>query len=72
MAKGRESGAASALFNMMRNIGGSIGIVGLSHAFDKQNGPSERIGESVTQIRGADLPNVIERRLYQGIADTIV
>jgi DHA2 family multidrug resistance protein len=26
MAKGRESGAASALFNMMRNIGGSIGI----------------------------------------------
>jgi DHA2 family multidrug resistance protein len=30
MAKGRESGAASALFNMMRNIGGSIGIAGLS------------------------------------------
>jgi DHA2 family multidrug resistance protein len=30
IAKGRESGVASALFNMMRNIGGSIGIAGLS------------------------------------------
>jgi hypothetical protein len=29
-AKGWESGAASALFNMMRNIDGSIGLAGLS------------------------------------------
>lgn len=30
MARGSESGAASAWFNMMRNVGGSIGIAGLS------------------------------------------
>jgi hypothetical protein len=33
MAKGRESGPASALFNMMGNIGGSLGIAGLRHCF---------------------------------------
>lgn len=49
MAKGRESGAASALFNMMRNIGGSIGIAGLSTLLSvRERFHSERIGESVT------------------------
>jgi DHA2 family multidrug resistance protein len=49
MAPGRESGAASALFNMMRNIGGSIGIAGLSTLLSvRERFHSERIGESVT------------------------
>lgn len=49
MAKGRESGAASALFNMMRNIGGSIGIAGLATLLSvRERFHSERIGESVT------------------------
>jgi DHA2 family multidrug resistance protein len=49
MAQGRESGAASALFNMMRNIGGSIGIAGLSTLLSvRERFHSERIGESVT------------------------
>jgi DHA2 family multidrug resistance protein len=46
---GRESGAASALFNMMRNIGGSIGIAGLSTLLSvRERFHSERIGESVS------------------------
>jgi DHA2 family multidrug resistance protein len=54
MAKGRESGAASALFNMMRNIGGSIGIAGLSTLLSvRERFHSERIGESVTIYSGA-------------------
>jgi DHA2 family multidrug resistance protein len=49
MAKGRESGAASALFNMMRNIGGSIGIAGLSTLLSvRERFHSLRIGESVS------------------------
>ncbi|HEY2470509.1 MAG TPA: DHA2 family efflux MFS transporter permease subunit [Terracidiphilus sp.] len=54
MAKGRESGAASALFNMMRNIGGSIGIAGLSTLLSvRERFHSERIGESVTVYSSA-------------------
>ena len=54
MAKGRESGSASALFNMMRNIGGSIGIAGLSTLLSvRERFHSERIGESVTVYSGA-------------------
>jgi MFS transporter, DHA2 family, multidrug resistance protein len=54
MAKGRESGAASALFNMMRNIGGSIGIAGLATLLSvRERFHSERIGESVTLYSGA-------------------
>ena len=54
MAKGRESGSASALFNMMRNIGGSIGIAGLSTLLSvRERFHSERIGESVTLYSGA-------------------
>jgi DHA2 family multidrug resistance protein len=53
MAKERESGAASALFNMMRNIGGSIGIAGLSTLLSiRERLHSERIGESVTVYSG--------------------
>jgi hypothetical protein len=48
MAKGRKSGAASALFNMMRNNGGSIGMAGLSTLlFIRVWFQPERIGESV-------------------------
>lgn len=49
MAKGRESGAASALFNMMRNVGGSIGIAGLSTLLSRRERfHSLQIGESVS------------------------
>jgi DHA2 family multidrug resistance protein len=49
MAKGRESGAASALFNMMRNIGGSIGIAGLSTLLSvRERFHSARVGEAVS------------------------
>jgi DHA2 family multidrug resistance protein len=54
MANGRERGSASALFNMMRNIGGSIGIAGLSTLLSvRERFHSERIGESVTAYSGA-------------------
>jgi MFS transporter, DHA2 family, multidrug resistance protein len=49
MAPGRESGAASALFNMMRNIGGSVGIAALSTIVSvRERFHSFRIGESVS------------------------
>ncbi len=61
MAKGRESGAASALFNMMRNIGGSIGIAGLSTLLSvRERFHSERIGESVSVYSGA-----VQERMHQ-------
>jgi DHA2 family multidrug resistance protein len=64
MAKGRESGSASALFNMMRNIGGSIGIAGLSTLLSvRERFHSERIGESVTVYSGA-----VQQRLHQSTA----
>jgi DHA2 family multidrug resistance protein len=64
MAKGRESGAASALFNMMRNIGGSIGIAGLSTLLSvRERFHSERIGESVTVYSGA-----VQERMRQSAA----
>ena len=64
MAKGRESGAASALFNIMRNIGGSIGIAGLSTLLSvRQRFHSERIGESVTVYSGA-----VQERMHQSTA----
>jgi len=54
MATGRESGAASALFNMMRNIGGSIGIAGLSTLLSmRERFHSERVGEAVTAYSDA-------------------
>lgn len=64
MAPGRESGAASALFNMMRNIGGSIGIAGLSTLLSvRERFHSERIGESVTVYSGA-----VQERMQQSAA----
>ena len=64
MAKGRESGAASALFNMMRNIGGSIGIAGLSTLLSvRERFHSERLGESVTVYAGA-----VQERMQQSAA----
>jgi DHA2 family multidrug resistance protein len=61
MAEGRESGAASSLFNMMRNIGGSIGIAGLSTLLSvRERFHSERIGESVTIYSG-----VVQERMQQ-------
>jgi DHA2 family multidrug resistance protein len=62
MAEGRESGAASSLFNMMRNIGGSIGIAGLSTLLSvRERFHSERIGESVT-IYSAAVRNACSSR----------
>jgi MFS transporter, DHA2 family, multidrug resistance protein len=49
MAKGRETGAASALFNMLRNLGGSFAIAGLSTLLSvRERFHSFRIGESVS------------------------
>lgn len=65
MAKGRESGAASALFNMMRNIGGSMGIAGLSTLLSvRERFHSERIGESVTIYSGAFQERVQQATAY--------
>src|SRR5580658_646309 len=64
MAKGRESASASALFNLMRNIGGSIGIAGLSTLLSvRERFHSERIGESVTVYSGA-----VQERIQQSTA----
>ena len=64
MVQGRESGAASSLFNMMRNIGGSIGIAGLSTLLSvRERFHSERIGESVTVYSGA-----VHQRMQQSAA----
>ena len=57
MAKGLESGSASVLFNMMRNIGGSIGIAGLSTLLSvRERFHFERIGESENRRPSIQLP----------------
>jgi DHA2 family multidrug resistance protein len=49
IAAGKESGSASALFNMMRNIGGSIAIATLATMMtNREHFHSARIGESVS------------------------
>ena len=54
MAKGRETGAASALFNMLRNLGGSFAIAGLSTLLSvRERLHSFRIGESVSLYSSA-------------------
>jgi DHA2 family multidrug resistance protein len=54
----KEAGSASALFNMMRNMGGSVGIALLSTLVtNREHLHSERIGSSVT----AGTPAVTQR-----------
>jgi DHA2 family multidrug resistance protein len=54
----KESGSASALFNMMRNLGGSMGIALLSTLItNREHLHSVRIGSTVT----ADSPDVVGR-----------
>ena len=54
MAKGRETGAASALFNMLRNLGGSFAIAGLSTFLSlRERFHSARLGESVSMYADA-------------------
>jgi DHA2 family multidrug resistance protein len=63
IAAGRETGSASALFNMMRNIGGSIGIALLATLLSQREQlHSLRIGESVSayELR-------IQQRVNEGI-----
>ncbi|HVV47487.1 MAG TPA: DHA2 family efflux MFS transporter permease subunit [Bryobacteraceae bacterium] len=49
IAAGKESGSASALFNMMRNIGGSVAIASLATMLtNREHFHSLRIGESVS------------------------
>jgi DHA2 family multidrug resistance protein len=49
IAAGKESGSASALFNMMRNIGGSIAIATLATMMtNREHFHSTRIGESIS------------------------
>ncbi len=46
-----NAGSASALFNMMRNLGGSFGIAGLSTLLtQREQFHSERIGEAYTAV----------------------
>jgi DHA2 family multidrug resistance protein len=68
IAAGKESGSASALFNMMRNIGGSIAIASLATVLtNREHFHSLRIGESVslfdfrTQQRLTEQPRVSRR-----------
>ena len=54
MARGRETGAASALFNMLRNLGGSFAIAGLSTMLSiRERFHSARLGESVSMYADA-------------------
>lgn len=65
MAPGRESGAASALFNMMRNVGGSIGIAALSTLVSvRERFHSFRIGESVSIYAQATQETLAEATSY--------
>ena len=65
MAPGRESGAASALFNMMRNVGGSIGIAALSTMVSvRERFHSFRIGESVSIYAPATHERLAEATSY--------
>ena len=58
-----QSGSASGLFNMLRNLGGSVGIAGLSTLLTiREHLHSQRIGESVTIYRHATLDRL---NLYQ-------
>lgn len=51
IAAGTESGSASALFNMMRNIGGSIAIAGLATTLtNREHFHSARIGDSISMF----------------------
>jgi len=51
IAAGKESGSASALFNMMRNIGGSIAIAALATILtNREHYHSARIGESISMF----------------------
>ena len=57
----REAGSASALFNMMRNLGGSVGIAMLSTLItNREHLHSVRIGSTVT----TDSPYVTQRLDY--------
>jgi DHA2 family multidrug resistance protein len=65
MAPGRESGAASALFNMMRNIGGSLGIAGLSTLLSvRERFHSVRLGESVSLYTSATRDRIDQSASY--------
>lgn len=66
---GKDSGTGSSLFNMMRNLGGSIGIASLSTILtNREQFHSSRIGESVslyslaTQERLSQLTQAIMSR----------
>lgn len=51
IAAGKESGSASALFNMMRNIGGSVAIAALATTMtNREHFHSARIGESISMF----------------------
>jgi DHA2 family multidrug resistance protein len=65
MAKGRESGAASALYNMMVNLGGSFGIAGLATLLSvRERFHSVRVGESVSLYSEATQSRLDEATTY--------
>lgn len=67
-----DTGSASSLFNMMRNLGGSFGIAGLSTLLtQREQFHSERIGEAYTSV-GLNtqqfLNQVMEKLQHQGMS----
>jgi DHA2 family multidrug resistance protein len=65
MAKGRESGDAAALYNMMVNLGGSFGIAGLATLLSvRERFHSARLGESVSLYSAATRSRLDEANAY--------
>jgi MFS transporter, DHA2 family, multidrug resistance protein len=57
----RQAGSASALFNMFRNLGGSIGIALLATQLDlREKLHSTRLGESITAFSSATVERAVE------------
>ena len=61
-----EAGSASALFSMLRNLGGAVGTAGLTQIVAmRERFHSERVGESITLFSPS-----LQERLRAGMADS--
>lgn len=60
-----EAGSASALFSMLRNLGGAVGTAALTQVVAmRERFHSERVGESITLFSSA-----FQERMQRGLAD---
>lgn len=65
MAK-NEAGSASALFSMLRNLGGAVGTAGLTQIVAiRERFHSERVGESITLFSPS-----LQERLRSSMTDS--